>query len=250
MYSVFSPVAGSRVKATPEPEVPPALPNTMRCTRHRGAHGSAMPCRRRYSMRLRARHERNTATAAASSWSSGSCGKGSPVSSRRCRGIRGQLARGVSKSSSRALAPRRRLELPRAALPRRGRRRCRARPRRTTASAGGRNPRPGADCRSCARSPRTTRVAQADVEHGVHHSRHRHRRAGAHRHQQRPALAAEGQAAGLLQCGAVRRAAIRAAGLQPCPPVGLVVAAARRGQDEGRAAPACRRAAMRAGCRP
>ena len=30
--SFFSPVAGSRVKATPVPEVSPMLPNTMDCT--------------------------------------------------------------------------------------------------------------------------------------------------------------------------------------------------------------------------
>ncbi len=32
MYRFFSPVAGSRVKATPEPDVAPMLPNTMACT--------------------------------------------------------------------------------------------------------------------------------------------------------------------------------------------------------------------------
>ena len=65
MYSAFSPVAGSRVKATPEPEVPPLLPYTMVCTHTAVPATPPRRWMRRYSSAFLPDQERNTASAAA-----------------------------------------------------------------------------------------------------------------------------------------------------------------------------------------
>ena len=78
---VGSPVTSSREKATPLPEVSPLLPNTICCTFTAVPHSSGMRLSRRYSTARFPLQESKTARMACVSWSCGSCGKSSPVSS-------------------------------------------------------------------------------------------------------------------------------------------------------------------------
>ena len=58
---IFSPVAGSRVKATPEPEFSPVLPKTIDCTLTAVPHSTGMLYLRRYTIARSFIHELNTA---------------------------------------------------------------------------------------------------------------------------------------------------------------------------------------------
>jgi len=73
-------VAGSRLKATPEPEVPSALPYTMHCTLTAVPTKPDSPCTSRYLRALAPSQLRNTAPTAARSCSKGSSGIDTPCS--------------------------------------------------------------------------------------------------------------------------------------------------------------------------
>ena len=93
---------GSRVNPTPEPDVPPALPKTMRCTVTAVPIASSMPCRRRYSTARAERHESSTATVAASSCSRGSCGNAAAGQVREELQVLGAQLRPAPRSRARA----------------------------------------------------------------------------------------------------------------------------------------------------
>ena len=75
----FSPVAGSRVNATPVPQSSPMLPNAIDCTLTAVPHEYGMSLSRRYTFALGLSHERNTALIAPISCSFGSAGKSFPI---------------------------------------------------------------------------------------------------------------------------------------------------------------------------
>ena len=100
-----SPVEGWRVKPTPAPEVPPALPNTMRCTVTAVPMSSDRPLSRRYSRALGACQLPNTAAMARSSCSCGDCGKGRPDARSTLARWARVRARSSAKSSSRSSRP-------------------------------------------------------------------------------------------------------------------------------------------------
>ena len=77
--SFFSPVAGSRVNATPVPDVSPMLPNAIICTLTAVPHEYGISLSRRYTLALGLSHERNTALIAPISCSFGSVGNSSPI---------------------------------------------------------------------------------------------------------------------------------------------------------------------------
>ena len=76
--SFFSPVAGSRVNATPVPELLFRLPNTMGITLTAVPQLYGMSLSRRYTFARGLSHERNTASMASLSCSTGSDGKSLP----------------------------------------------------------------------------------------------------------------------------------------------------------------------------
>ena len=71
-----APVSSSRLKATPEHELSPLLPNTICCTFTAVPHSSGMWLMRRYSTARSPVQESNTARMASRSWVPGSCGNG------------------------------------------------------------------------------------------------------------------------------------------------------------------------------
>ena len=75
----FSPVAGSRVNATPVPQSSPMLPNAIICTFTAVPHEYGISLSRRYTFALGLSHERNTALIASISCSFGSVGKSLPI---------------------------------------------------------------------------------------------------------------------------------------------------------------------------
>ena len=70
-----APVTSSRLKATPEPDVSPLLPNTICWTLTAVPHSSGIRLRRRYWTARSPVQESNTARIAWRSCSCGSCGK-------------------------------------------------------------------------------------------------------------------------------------------------------------------------------
>ena len=76
--SLFSPVAGSRVNATPVPELLFKLPNTIGITLTAVPHEYGISLSRRYTFARGLSHERKTASIASLSCSTGSDGKSSP----------------------------------------------------------------------------------------------------------------------------------------------------------------------------
>jgi len=78
---MFSPVAASRVKATPVAEVSPMLPNTIDCTFTAVPHSAGMLFSLRYRMARSFIQLLNTAQTAPQSCSQGSVGKSCPVTS-------------------------------------------------------------------------------------------------------------------------------------------------------------------------
>ena len=75
----FSPVAGSRVNATPVPQSSPMLPNAIICTLTAVPHEYGISLSRRYTLALGLSHERNTAFTASINCSFGSDGKSEPI---------------------------------------------------------------------------------------------------------------------------------------------------------------------------
>ena len=80
-----APVVSSRLKATPEPDASPLLPNTICCTLTAVPQSSGMRFRRRYSTARSPFQESKTAWIAWRSCSRGSCGNSSPVCASKIR---------------------------------------------------------------------------------------------------------------------------------------------------------------------
>ena len=103
----MAPVAGSRVKATPEAESSSRFPNTMEHTFTAVPRSCGIRSVLRYTTARGAFHDSNTAMIEARSCSRGSCGKGYPVCSRMICWKRPTTAvRSSAVSSTSLLTPR------------------------------------------------------------------------------------------------------------------------------------------------
>ncbi len=186
-----APVISSRLKATPEPESSPLLPKTICCTLTAVPQSSGMPLSRRYSIaRAPFQEEKTAPTARHQLLGAGRCGNSSPVCAAKIRlnsatrpaQVR-RLQLGVERDAALGLQ-----------LADRALEQHRVDPADDVAEHLHEAPVgvPGEALVGGARRQALDRLlAEAEVEHGVHHPRHRLARAGADRDEQRVLRVAE-----------------------------------------------------------